>query len=97
MYKLEHNKFPKLFNNNFVKITNHHKYGTRQATSSNYFLPRVGKKLAQNQLSFKGSKLGRTINLQIKNKNGIHLRSNIFRPYLTLTEKFSSKLQFLWF
>ena len=24
MYKLEHNKLPKFFNNNFVKITNHH-------------------------------------------------------------------------
>ena len=26
MYKSEHNVLPKLFNNNFVKITNHHKY-----------------------------------------------------------------------
>ena len=68
MHKLERNKLPKLFNNNFVKITNHHKYGTRQATGSNYFLPHVGKKFAQNQLSFKGSKLWSTIKLQIKNK-----------------------------
>ena len=58
MYKSEHNELPKLFNNNFVKITNHHKYGTKQATSSNYFLFRVGKKIAQNQLSFRGSKYG---------------------------------------
>ena len=36
MPKLEHNKLPKLFNNNFVKITNHHKYGTRKVISSNY-------------------------------------------------------------
>ena len=63
MYKLEHNKLPKLFNNNFAKITKYHKYGTRQDTSSNYFLPRFGKKTAQNQLSLGGSKLWSTINL----------------------------------
>ena len=68
MYKLEHNKLPKLFTNNLVKITNHQTYGTRQATSSNYFLPRVGKKIAQNQLSFRGSKLWSKINLHIKSK-----------------------------
>ena len=56
MYKLEHNKLLKLFNN-FVKMTNHRTYGTRQATSSNYFLPHVGKKIAQSQLSFRGLNL----------------------------------------
>ena len=68
MYRLEHNKLPKLCNNNFVKMTNYHKYGTRRATISNYFLPSVGKNIAQNQLSFTGSKLRRTIKIQIKNK-----------------------------
>ena len=52
MNELERNKLAKLFNKNFVKITNHHKYGTRQATSSKYFLRRVDKKIAQNQFSF---------------------------------------------
>ena len=68
MYKLEYNKLRKVFNKNFVKITSHNKYGTRQATSSKYFVPRVGKIIVQNQLSFRASKLWRTINLQIKNK-----------------------------
>ena len=65
---MEHNKLPKLFNNNFVKITNHHKYDTRPATNFNYFLPRVGKKIAQKKMSFRGSKLRSTTNLQFKNK-----------------------------
>ena len=86
MYKLELNKFPILFSNDFVIITNHHKCGTRQATSSNYFLPRVGNVIVQNQLSFRGSKLWRTIDLQIKINYGIHLRNYIFSSYLTLTE-----------
>ena len=89
MYKLELNKLSKLFNNNFLKITNHHKYGTRQATSSDYFLPQVDKKIAQKQLSFKRSKLWST-------SNGIHLRKNIFNSHLTLIEEVVSKLQLLW-
>ena len=67
MYKLEYNKFPKLFSYTLAKITYHHEYGTKEATSSNYFLPSVDKKIAQNQLSFRESKLWSTINLQ-KNK-----------------------------
>ena len=69
MYKLEHNKLPKLFNNNFVKTTNHHKYGTLDKLPAPiaFFLV-LAKKIAQSQLSFRGSKIWSTINLQIKNK-----------------------------
>ena len=59
LYKLEHNELPKSFNNNFGKITTNHKHGTRvrQATSSNYFLPRVGKKNCTESIIFKRIKI----------------------------------------
>ena len=95
MYKLEHNKVPKLCNSNFVKTTTHYEYGTRQATGSNYFLSRVGKKTAQNQYFLEDQNYGVQINFKSKINNGIHLRNNIFSPYLSLTGKFASKLQLL--
>ena len=97
MYKLEHNKFLKLFNNNFVKITNQHKYGTRQATSSNYFLPRVGKKLHRINYLLEDQNYGVQLIFKSKISNGIHLQSNISSPYLTFREKFASKLQLILF
>ena len=73
MYKLEHNKLPNLLNNNFVKITNHHKYGTRQAITSYYFLPRVGKKITQNQLLLEDQNYKVQLIFKLKLNNGIHL------------------------
>ena len=78
MYKLEHSKLPKLFNSNLVKITNHHKYGTRQATSSNYFLPRVGKKMHRTNSFLEDQNYGVQLIFILKINNGIHLRSNVF-------------------
>ena len=86
MYKLEHNKLPKLFNNYFVKTTNYHKYGTRQATSSNYFLPRIGKKkMHRSSYLLEPQNYGVQLNFKLKINNGIHLRNNILSPYLSLT------------
>ena len=43
-----------MYKNNTTKI---HRYDTRRTRSSNFFLPRVNKTIAQNQLAFKGSDL----------------------------------------
>ena len=95
MYKLEHNKLLKLCNNNFVKITNYHKYGTRQTTISNYFLPSVGKNIAQSQYLLQDQNYGVQLKFKLKINNGIRLRNNIFSSYLSLTGKLASKLQLL--
>ena len=64
MYKLEHNKVPILFNNNFIKITNHHKYGTRlQSPAPITFFLVSAKKLHRTNYLLTDAK----INLQIKN------------------------------
>ena len=86
MYKLEHNKLLRLFNNNFFKITSHHKYGTRQASSSNYFFPRVGKKLHITNYLLEDQNYGVQLIFKLKINNGIHIRSNIMTSYQTLTE-----------
>ena len=87
IYKLELGKFmhsvyykraPKIFNKFFKHLNEHHNYQTRQVDTSTYFLPRVNKQFAQNQISYRGTKLWATIPATIKNK-GFHSFKQLFR------------------
>ena len=73
MYQINFNKVPKIFVNLFTNTTKIHHYGTRGTKSSNFFLPRVNKTIAQNQLAFRGSALWQSINSE-KNFTGTLLK-----------------------
>ena len=59
---------PKVFEKNIVKLENAHSYITRQKTKNDYFLPSVNNTVSQNQLAFRGTKLGATLDNSIKTK-----------------------------
>ena len=56
MCQLNSNKLPEIIQSIFLKLDNLHKHDTRQSKITNLFVPRVSKKIAQNQLSFRGQK-----------------------------------------
>ena len=66
MYQINYKKVPKIFVDLFTSTTKLHHYETRRTRSSNFFLPRVNKTIAQNQLAFKGSVLWQSINSELK-------------------------------
>ena len=68
MHQLNCNITPKVFEKNLVKLKSVHSYITRQKTKNDYFLPRVNKKMLQNQLAFRDTKLWATLDNSIKTK-----------------------------
>ena len=67
MYQLHREKLPDILANSFTKLESIHSYPTRRVTKTVYYLSRVTKKFAQNQLSYRGVKLWDEINSDIKN------------------------------
>ena len=46
MHQIHHDKMPKIFVDIFTNTTTIHRYDTRRTKSSNFFLPRVNKTIA---------------------------------------------------
>ena len=57
MHQINYDKMPKIFVDLLTNTTKIHRYDTRRTGSSNFFLPRINKTIAQNLLAFKGSVL----------------------------------------
>ena len=66
MYQLSFNKLPKIIESAFPKIENIHNHNIRHTYNTKFFLSRVSKNAARNQLSFKGIKLWQSIPDRIK-------------------------------
>ena len=66
MYQLSFNKLPKIIESAFPKIENIHNHNIRHTRNTKFFLSRVSKNAARNQLSFKGIKLWQSIPDRIK-------------------------------
>ena len=77
MYRINYDKVPKIFVDLFTCTSKIHRYDTRNTRSSNFFLPRVTKTIAQNQLAFIGSVLWQSINSELK-----ELRRHSFKKKL---------------
>ena len=66
MWQLNTNKFPEIIQSIFLKLDSLHKGDTRYSKITNLFVPRVSKKIAENQLSFRGSKQWMSIHSKLK-------------------------------
>ena len=66
MYQLSFTKLPKIIESAFPKIENIHNHNTRHTQNTKFFLLKVSKNAAKNQLSFKGIKLWQSIPDRIK-------------------------------
>jgi len=55
MFQLNSNKISKILENSFQILDEQHNYNTRLRQNCKYFSPRVNKKFAQTQLSFRGT------------------------------------------
>ena len=81
MHSVYYKRAPKIFNKFFKHLNELHNYQTRQVDTSTYFLLRVNKQFAQNQISYRGTKLWATIPATIKNK-GFHSFKQLFRKHM---------------
>ena len=57
MHQLSSSETPPIFDNYSFKIEQSHSYDTRQLKRNTFFLPRVNKSIAHNQLAVRGPKL----------------------------------------
>ena len=60
---------------NAIKLTDKHKYNTRLAATSNYFMPQPRTNLGLMSFSYVGPKLWQDVPLNIKNLNASQFKS----------------------
>ena len=86
MYQLNTNKLPKIIQSIFLKLSNLHEHDTRQSKITNLFVPRVSKKIARNQLSFRGPSSGYQSHQKLKLYLENHLKKYIKTSFLKIIE-----------
>ena len=74
MFQLSKENVPKIFYDSFTKINQCHHYNTRNNEKAIYFLPRMNKSFSQKTLSFRGTKLWREVDNDIKSLHWVSFK-----------------------
>ena len=74
MFQLCEGNVPKIFHDSFMKINQIHQHNTRSTEKAIYFLPGMNKSFSQKTLSFRGTKLWKEIDNDIKSTHWVSFK-----------------------